>query len=219
MSEARGRKSVKLSADDLLIRIQTWEFQPTKTHQGKLIKVFTLWTNWLEQQNVQSVLLYRLETMFQGCSPSNINAVNVNNTDFMMRPSFQSVHQRSRMACVHHSPRHCHLQNQVIHSTPTKNSTHWCNSFNYFHIRLWNLGALMSRQSLKHNPPMFPCHEKLGSWKTMGGLIFHQTNGKVVPMVTYSEVSMGEMGGCWVKVFLRRCWVNVAPTIPFVNRL
>lgn len=38
MNEAR-KKRVKLSADDLLIRIQTWEFWPTKTHQG-----FTSWT-------------------------------------------------------------------------------------------------------------------------------------------------------------------------------
>jgi hypothetical protein len=100
-----GRKVWNFQQIDLLIRIQTWEFPANKNSSRFYLVNKIGWNN-----KTCSVLLYRLETMFQGCSPSNVNAVNVNNTDFMMRPSFQSMHQRSRMACMHHSPRHCHLQ-------------------------------------------------------------------------------------------------------------
>jgi hypothetical protein len=48
----------------------------------------------------------------------------------------------------------------------------------------------------------------------MGGLIFHQTNGKVVPTVTYSEVSMERDDGLLSKVFFVKMMCYFAPTIP-----
>jgi hypothetical protein len=64
---------------------------------------------------------------------------------------------------------------------------------------------------------MFPRQEKMGSWKTMGGLIFHQTNGKVVP--TYGNLyrSVNGRDGLLSKVFINN--VLLCTNYSFINRL